>query len=283
MRPVCVLVFMILLAVPGAGAWASAQPVASEDLLAGAEHQYQGELDLAEQEFSRVLESDPDNEFVLNQLGLIHAKRGDVSKARSFFSRAAEVSADNVFARLWLGILFLETNDRDQAAAMFREVLALDPYNAGACYFLGVLCAVENDLSGAIEWFEKAQNAGSDDPDIHYRLAVAFSGLDMEYNAQLEFERTLALHPGHTKALNGLGWIFYDRGERNMALRCWNKALELNSSDAETRAALALVHNQEAQDALAQGEVRLARELWEQTLAYEPDNKAAKHYLRTIN
>jgi len=283
------LLALLVLAIP---AWGTVQPVrtvtsAQEQLesriLQGADLHYRGQLDAARVIFEEVVVGQPNNEFCLNQLALINAKQERFEVAAALFGRVAAQSPDNTFARIWLGVLHLQRGETAEAQARFAEVLRVDPGNAGACYFLGVMAAVEHDGVSAVRWFRKAQELGSDDPETHYRLAQAFLSMDMPLNARLEFERTLAINPRHTKALHDLGWVLYNQGFGEEAKALWQRVLSLNPDDAQARTSLAKVHNDAAFAAYEQGNREKAAALWKMTLQYEHDNKAARYYLQKLD
>ena len=250
-------------------------------LFKGADYHYRGKLTEAAAAFKQVLKIDPQNEFALNQLGLIYAKQGKFDLAHRQFAKVVQISPDNTFARIWLGVLLLKDNKVKQAFNEFQKTLAIDPNNANAYYFLGVIYAVEHNLKQSIKYLRKAQSVGSDDPETHFRLANAFAGLDMVYNARLEYERALELNPRFTKALNALGWLYYNSGETKKAIEVWKKALRINS-DPEARHNLAKVYNDLALSSFKAGDKSRARKLWRETLKYEPKNKSAKYYLRKL-
>ncbi|NCC24867.1 MAG: tetratricopeptide repeat protein [Deltaproteobacteria bacterium] len=260
---------------------ATAQDV-NDLLFSGSDLHYQGKLTEAARDFSKAVSMDPKNEFARNQLGLILAKEEKFEQAFEQFSAVAKMSPDNTFARTWLGVLYLRQNAVDKAFQEFREILRLDPNNANAYYFIGVIYAVEHNFKQAVEYLRKAQKVGSDDPETHIRLAQAFAGLGMSYNAQLEYERALDLAPKSTKALNGLGWIFFNRGEAGKAIEIWQEALKISPKDPDARFNLAKVFNDQAYAAWQAKDMAKAKQLWQKTLQNEPDNKAAKYYLQKI-
>ena len=251
-------------------------------LFAGSELHYQGKLQEAAKAFSQVVAMDPENEFARNQLGLILAKEENFDQAFGQFAQVAQLSPENTFARTWMGVLYLKNNKVDKAYKEFEDILKIDPNNANAYYFMGVIYAVEHNFKQAVEYLRKAQKVGSDDPETHIRLAEAFAGLGMTYNAELEYTRSLDLAPKSTKALNGLGWIHYNRGQTDQAVEIWQKAFEINAEDPDTRFNLAKVYNDQAYAAWKAGHSAQARDLWHKTLKYEPGNKAAKYYLQKI-
>jgi len=131
-----------------------------------------------------------------------------------------------------------------------------------------------------MEYLKKARDADSDEPDTHYRLAQAFHNLDMTQNALLEYERTLALKSSHTKAINGIGWIYYNRGDQDAAITEWKKTLKVNPKDRDAIFNLAKAYNDSAWKATERGEHRKAVSYWKKTVGVDPKNKAALSYLK---
>jgi tetratricopeptide (TPR) repeat protein len=131
-----------------------------------------------------------------------------------------------------------------------------------------------------MEYLKKARDADSDEPDTHYRLAQAFHNLDMTQNALLEYQRTLALKPSHTKAINGTGWIYYNRGDRDAAIAEWKKTLKVNPKDRDAVFNLAKAYNDSAWEAMERGRRREAVSYWKKTVGVDPKNKAALSYLK---
>jgi Flp pilus assembly protein TadD len=275
------LIFSLLL-----GILCLAQPVWSQDVddlvFEGSALAFEGKVDEAARIFAQVVSSDPDNEFARNQLGLMYAKQEKFAEAQREFSAVVKKSPDNIFARTWVGVLFLNQGEVDQAREEFKTILSLDPSNANGYYFLGVMHAVDHDMAQAVTYLRKAQAVGSDDPETHYRLAQAFAGMDMQMNARLEYERALSISPKFVKALNGLGWLFYNSGDMKKAVTLWEKVLSISSDDPEACYNLAKVYNDQAYAAYSKGDRATAKQWWEKTLVYEPGNKAAKYYLRKL-
>jgi tetratricopeptide (TPR) repeat protein len=174
----------------------------------------------------------------------------------------------------------MKQGDLDQGFGKFQRILQIDPANADAYYFSGAIYNFRHNTAKAIEYLKKARDADSDEPDTHYRLAQAFHNLDMTANAQLEYERTLALKPSHTKAINGIGWIYYNRGDRNAAIAEWKKSLKINRKDRDAIFNLAKAYNDFAWEAKERGLTEEAISYWKKTLGVDPKNKAALSYLK---
>ena len=55
------------------------------------------------------------------------------------------------------------------------------------------------------------------------RLSKPFHNVDMIANALLEYNRALEIKPSYTKALNEIGWIYYNTGRKEAAIKQWKK------------------------------------------------------------
>lgn len=266
-------------AVESAGAAPAMKSEVLDALIQGEERLHSGELESAASAFATALALAPQNTFAANQLALTQVKQGRLEDAYEIFENVLRSAPDNTFARVWKGVLLLTFERETDARKEFHAVLDIDPHNANAYYFLGAMEAADHNRPAAIRYLLKAQSVNSSDQDTHYRLARAFTGLDMPANALLEYERALALAPAHVGALNGLGWLLFNQGEREAAFARWIAAMDAAPQSREAPRNLATAFNTLAMESYELGEVNKARGYWERALKYAPGHKAAKHYL----
>jgi len=90
----------------------------------------------------------------------------------------------------------------------------------------------------------------------------------------------VGLKPSNTKAVNGIGWIYYNRGDRDSAIAQWKKTLKINPKDRDAIFNLAKAYNDLAWEALKRSIPREAVSYWKKTLSVNPKNKAALYYLK---
>jgi tetratricopeptide (TPR) repeat protein len=269
---------LIFFSVMTAGTGASAD--VNDLIFQGAEHHYKGELERAIRSFEAAVRVDRANEYAHNQLGVLYAKQGRFDNAFDEFSHVAGIDRRNTFALMWLGILHMRDGDLEPAVKKFKEILDIDPQHADAYYFLGSVYNFMHDPDMAIHYLKKAKEADSEEADTHFRLAKAFHHLNMTANAMLEYQRTIALKPTHTRAMNELGWIHYNKDDYDSAISFWKKVLTINQKDRDAVSNLAKAYNDLAWKALASGNTPEAVQFWKKTLKVNPSNKAAKYYLK---
>lgn len=251
----------------------------NELIFQGADYHYKGDLDKAVSSFEQAVKLEPENEYAHNQLGILYGKKDKFDKAFREFLTVADIDRQNTFAFLWLGILHLRKGEMNQAFEMFNKIIQIDPNSADSYYFLGTIYNFRRNPVMAIEYLKKARNADSGEADTHFRLAKAFHNADMIANALLEYNRTLEIKPSYTKALNEIGWIYYNTGKKEAAIDQWGKTLKINSKDRDAILNLAKVYNDSAWDAFTSGGRKDALKYWQKTLNINPDNKEAKYYI----
>ena len=252
----------------------------NELIFQGADYHYKGNLDKAVSSFEQAVQLDPENEYAHNQLGILYGKKDKFDKAYKEFLIVSELDRQNTFALLWLGILHLRKGEMNQAFERFNKIIQIDRNNADGYYFLGTIYNFRRNPVMAIEYLKKARNTDSGEADTHFRLAKAFHNVDMIANALLEYNRALEIKPSYTKALNEIGWIYYNTGKKEAAIKQWEKTLKINSNDRDAILNLAKVYNDSAWDAFISGKRKDALKYWRKTLNINPSNKAAKYYMK---
>jgi tetratricopeptide (TPR) repeat protein len=252
----------------------------NELIFQGADYHYKGNLDKAVNRFEQAVKLDPKNEYAHNQLGILYGKKGKFDKAFREFLTVTDIDRQNTFAFLWVGILHLRKGEMNQAFERFNKIIQIDSNSADGYYFLGTIYNFRRNPVMAIEYLKKARNADSGEADTHFRLAKAFHNADMIANALLEYNRTLEIKPSYTKALNEIGWIYYNTGKKEAAIKQWRKTLKINSKDRDAILNLAKVYNDSAWDAFTSGKRKEALSFWQKTLNINPGNKAAKYYMK---
>ncbi len=258
---------------------ASAQGV-EELLFQAMDLNYRGDVEAAARAFEKVLAVEPENPTALTFLGILNVKREKTQEARTLLKKAVQAEPENVEARLWLGLLDLWDFDLENALKILEEAARLDPNRADAYHYMGTVYAFRHNPIQAIDYLKKARDAAADEADTRFRLARAFDQAGLVHNALLEYRKTLELNPRHTKALNSMGWIYYNHGDTPKALELWNQALSINPKDQETILNLAKTYNILAFEAFKAGKREEAAKYWKKTLSIHPGNKAAKYYLQ---
>lgn len=252
----------------------------SDAALDAARLHYAGKLESAHRLLSQAARQQPDEPFVFNQLGLVSAKLQRYEAAGIAFRRALQLDAANTHARRWLGILALIEGDIPAARRRFEETLQRDSQDADALYFLGAIAGILRDDDGATRYLMQSRDADAGEAETHYRLGVAFERMDLMHSALAEYQRTLEINPRYVRAMDRLGWLYYNQDNTDTALNWWKRALTLNRRDQSIVFSIAKAYNDLGYTARRRGDITAARNYWQQTLRYKPDDKAARWFLQ---
>lgn len=148
----------------------------------------------------------------------------------------------------------LRQGRHDDAIRGYRALLAAAPRDADAWYNLGYVLSTVGRAEEALDAYDKALLAGISQPqEVHLNRAVLFSDhLRRDDHAQQALQQALALDPGYVPAHLNLGNLHEERGERDPALACYERVLELSEGGASEHAQEALArtaHLRPPQDA----------------------------------
>jgi len=206
---------------------------------------------------TRTLPRLPDGHFYLAQA---MAATGDVAGARASLKKALDLAPDYIQARLALGNLELQTGDTDAAMQVAQDLKSSDTGKAAGYLLEGDVLMGRKQTSSAIKAYQAASDlspgssetvirinrayrlAGNneagvkvlqdwlnDNPDnLTVRFVIAMSYLaDGKQDAAIgEYEKILDKQPDNAEALNGLAWVYHEKGKPG-ALEMARKASKL--------------------------------------------------------
>jgi putative PEP-CTERM system TPR-repeat lipoprotein len=175
-----------------------------------------------------------------NYRGAAHLGKQDRAKAHESFSQALKL--DPTFFPAAANMAQLHLNDHQPAAArtLFEAILKAEPRHLNAMLALAELSLREKDEKGYVSWLEKASKAHPQ--ALPPRIAMARHLLAKgEKNKALAVAReAVNANPDHPEALNLLGSIQMNMGDRDSAIQTFTTmAKKANQSDAYLRLAMA--------------------------------------------
>lgn len=117
-----------------------------------------------------------------------------------------------------------------EAAERYRMLLSKSPQRADDWYNLGYCLRQMGDYEHALTAYAASLDLGIQCPEeVHLNRAVIYSdGLRCEDEAELELTQALTLAPAYMPAWLNLGNLHEERGEREAAIRCYEKILSLD-------------------------------------------------------
>ena len=257
-----------------------------EAMIRAKELEQAGRLRDAAQMLDRAGAARSPNVEAIKQLGLLHAKMGEFETASGLFQRTLSRNPEDLFARLWLGITRLAEEDLQGAFSAFHRLAQIRPeteeqryFLANAYYYLGAVYSFRREQANALKALEAARRANPRDAETHFRLGALYQDLGKLGVAEAEYLETLKLNERHVKALNALGWFYYNQDQADQARRMWERTLRFSPMNNEARDSLAKLYNDQALKALDGGRKGDAKRLWKKVLEYDPKNRAARYHM----
>lgn len=121
-----------------------------------------------------------------------------------------------------------------EAIVAFRQGLAVAPESPDSWYLLGYALKAEGEFEEALQAYAQALARGVEKPEeVHLNRAVIYADhLRRDENAEQELTAALMLAPTYVPALLNFGNLHEDRGERELALACYDRILALSAEAA---------------------------------------------------
>ncbi len=205
---------------------------------------------------------DPVNYDALHALAVIYASQGEHNLAISFYSKALELNSSDPYLLSNYGSSFLELNQNSKALELLKKAVDLEPhfyeflYNLANCYCaLGVpLTAVSlykkvielqpthhqsfnnlgkalfdlNQFDDAATYFYKALEFFSDSPNYLMNYGNTLNKLNQFYKALFYFDKAIALNPDMSDVWLNRGISFLGIGLIENAIENFDRAIALN-------------------------------------------------------
>jgi tetratricopeptide (TPR) repeat protein len=152
-----------------------------------------------------------------------------------------ETQPENVGVLQQLGELLHMTGRAVEASTIYERVLALDPRHAPAWSLLGVIRRQGGNPQEAARCLEHAVALQPRSADHHYNLGNALFDLEQLDAAAKSFRRAIALRPNFAFAHNNLGLICERMGHLAEAASHYRRALETKRDNIEAAGNLSSV------------------------------------------
>ncbi len=268
------------------------------------EHLARGDTDKAIETYLSAIDEYPDFIHGYFKLGVAYGKVGEPQKEGESYLKAIQIEPGYKQAYYNLGALMLSVGDHRQAIQAFEKSLRLDPYQT-ACYvnLAGAYLAIgdrraairsaqkaieinpllptayfnlgvafgEQDPEQALEAFRMAESLDPTTPDYSISIAIALSHLGDIGEARQTLKSASERFPDHPQirdALSKLAEVVDDAGPPA------RPAKEVSPDQSTPKASSALEDAdslaQQARDALGQGHLEKALNLYERAVRLKP-------------
>jgi tetratricopeptide (TPR) repeat protein len=156
---------------------------------------------------------------------------GDYEGAETVLQHALTLAPTSTEGESLLGWAQMLQDKLDAALMHFHQVLSREPSNALARINVGYICLKKGIFGEAIEHLSKALRQGEDARAklyANFYLGLVYIEREMYEDAQIFFERSIALGPNLVEAYFELGHAFWLSGKQDSARDIWEQGATVN-------------------------------------------------------
>ncbi len=170
-----------------------------------------GDFEHAENYFVKALELDPQLAQAYINLSDLYYKAGDLASAVGTLQRGSYELTDNMVIAHLLARVYIEDQRWDDAIEELDKVLDANPENYDAFYDLGHVYFELGDYEGAISCFENVVAYKENNELIYYALAQAYEANNEIDKAISNYLKAIAVNDKFTLAYKKVGVLFMVR------------------------------------------------------------------------
>ena len=239
-------------------------------LMLGQAYWQMDSLRLAEAALKKVWDFNSRNPQVWLMLGQTYFRMEKLKKAEEAARRAHKLVPDFHFANYLLGLILNRQGRNEDAIPFFENAIRLDSTDINS---MGLLAAIYGDLGRytiSDSLYERALKLDPDNPILqnNYSYSLAVRGVRLQEALEL-VERALEKEPQNGAFLDTKGWVLYQMGKYEEALRYIQESLSVRDDSAEVWEHLGDVYEK-------LGNIQEAMKAWQR--AYELDNNRKTVY-----
>lgn len=191
---------------------------------------------------------------------LIRFQQYDLALPRA--ELATQLAPENYDVWFILGSLYIQQEKVDKGIAVLKKAEKLEPEQPGVLFRLGRAYFQKGDYEAARDKLEEGLEIESNSPDAFdalFDLGNAYLKLAKFDDAIDAYEEAFAQEATFWPALNNVGLVVYEQGDREEAIAKWESVIEVDGKQAEPQLALAvaLFTEGEVNKAIALGKAAL--------------------------
>jgi len=203
-----------------------------------------GRFDDAARQYRAALEVKPDQVAIRYNLALALYKGVRPGEALEELEEVLEAQADHPSATLLSADCHLLLGDWKTVIALLDPVIEKDPENQAVLYMLGTALMRDKQYERGQAVVDRILRQG-DSAEAHLMLAIAQREAQDDIAAREELEKALALNPNLPTANGALGEVLSNMGEGEAAQAAFRRELALNPNHFDSHLLLGQLLRQE--------------------------------------
>lgn len=226
----------------------------------------QGMLDESIEELNLIVSAWPNDYKSIYYLALAYEEKGDLEKALDYLKRIRPESKYFIKALIHSTYILDKQDKQDEAIALVQKAIALEQGQSELYLILASLYETKKEYEKAIKIIEGGLSYDRDNTDLIFRLGVLLDKSGDKKSCIEQMQKILDIDPDHADSLNyigytyaeqgikldeamdlikraselkpdngyiidSLGWVYYQKGLYNEAVRHLERAAELTPDD----------------------------------------------------
>ena len=187
----------------------------------------QGNLTQAEALYRQILVEQPENPFVVYQLGIAALQQGHAERGIDLLNQAIALSPDEPIVHVNLGRALLRLRRPQQALASFDRALSLSPKAANVLAMRGDALMELGEHAEALASYESALQLDPEAVEVLNNRATALLDLGRAAAALESLDRALRLRPDFVEARYNRGNALRDLGRFAEAIECYDQVVRV--------------------------------------------------------
>lgn len=196
-------------------------------------------------------------------LGVSYIQVQNYPQARMAFARMFGVPADSAASYLFTARMLLRQEFDPIAEEYAKKAVALDPKLPLAHFLLGELYLYKSRIPEAITEFETEKSINPAHAPTYYKLADAYSRIQMFDDAERLLQRSIWLDATSTGPYILMGKVLEKKGEFDLAVRALQRAVTMDPNNSITHHLLGQAYRDLGRNEDAERELKSAEQLQE--------------------
>lgn len=150
------------------------------------------QCDKASERFNLSIKYDPTYQKPVNNLGAVYYEFQDYEKAVEYFEKSLKIKPDYSRAYLNIGRAYLYKGDFQRSLSALKKTLELDPYDTDAYLWIANNYLAQGQNRAAIDTLNKAIAITSDYPKLYFALSDAYYESGDTQKGKESFEKAMS-------------------------------------------------------------------------------------------
>ena len=181
----------------------------------------------------KLLEEIPNNDFLLNLIGMCYSNLSDLNKASHFFLEAIKKNSSNLAAKNNYAMVLKAQNQLDEAKKLLKAILDVNPKNITALNNSANIEKDDRNFDKAISFYQKILEQDEKNITAHYNISMCYQDLRDNEKALKHAKEINKINPNFTAADKIISTIydykkegkdhFYEMKQKDLNLKLDNE------------------------------------------------------------